>query len=183
MAIYPNGWKSPEIQQACGFTSHSYRLGEIFNVMCFVRSGCRYVVVLVVFDVVLFVGGLFLLHVYALCVICVCVLLLLFLFVFCLFVVVCVLVRGRGCIKTAVSVSTIIVLFMTIASPTSGHTFSNSVFTIAHYSFRIPWHLWEDFGFNFKWQELWDRFLSSDYRNLYPSYTDTYVVIYPRLQS
>ena len=92
MAIYPNGWKSPEIQQACGFTSHSYRLGEIFNVMCFVRSGCRCVVV---FDVVLFVGGLFLLHVYALCVICVCVLLLLFLFVFCLFVVVCVLVRGR----------------------------------------------------------------------------------------
>ena len=90
MAIYPNGWKSPEIQQACGFTSHSYRLGEIFNVMCFVRSGCRCVVVLVVFDVVLFVGGLFLLHVYDLCVICVCVLLLLlFLFVFCLLLFVC----------------------------------------------------------------------------------------------
>ena len=126
MAIYPNGWKSPEIQQACGFTSHSYRLGEIFNVMCFVRSGCRCVVV---FDVVLFVGGLFLLHVYALCVICMCVLLLFFcsFFVYLLlFVCWC----GGG-INTAVSVSTIIVLLMTIASPTSGHTFSNSVFTIA----------------------------------------------------
>ena len=88
MAIYPNGWKSPEIQQACGFTSHSYRLGEIFNVMCFVRSGCRSVVVLVVFDVVLFVGGLFLLHVYALCVICVCVVVFVRFFV-CLLLFVC----------------------------------------------------------------------------------------------
>ena len=97
MAIYPNGWKSPEIQQACGFTSHSYRLGEIFNVMCFLRSGCRCVVVIVVFDVVLFVGG-------GVFITCICfmydlyvlLLLLLFLFVFCLFVVVCVLRPGRG---------------------------------------------------------------------------------------
>ena len=28
VGMYPNGWDSPEVQQACGYTSKSYNMGE-----------------------------------------------------------------------------------------------------------------------------------------------------------
>ena len=28
IGVYPNGWDSPEVQQACGYTSKAYNMGE-----------------------------------------------------------------------------------------------------------------------------------------------------------
>ncbi|KAH3805883.1 hypothetical protein DPMN_134193 [Dreissena polymorpha] len=35
VGIYPNGWDAPEVQQACGFTSKSYSLGDCSLSWCF----------------------------------------------------------------------------------------------------------------------------------------------------
>ena len=28
IGVYPNGWDSPEVQQACGYTSKAYNMGR-----------------------------------------------------------------------------------------------------------------------------------------------------------
>ena len=28
IGVYPNGWDSPEVQQACGYTSKAYNMGK-----------------------------------------------------------------------------------------------------------------------------------------------------------
>ena len=30
IGVYPNGWDSPEVQQACGYTSKAFNMGEFF---------------------------------------------------------------------------------------------------------------------------------------------------------
>ena len=29
IGVYPNGWDSPEVQQACGYTSKAYNIGRL----------------------------------------------------------------------------------------------------------------------------------------------------------
>ena len=36
IGVYPNGWDSPEVQQACGYTSKAYDMG-MFTQTAFVK--------------------------------------------------------------------------------------------------------------------------------------------------